>query len=50
MWSLSSKRRKTTKHFKFCIVGDGGVGKSSLFKSIIGINDTDYNIIFYYLE
>ena len=24
------------------IGGDGGVGKSSLFKSIIGINDTEY--------
>ena len=43
MWCLTSnKRRKTTKHLKICIGGDGGVGKSSLFKAIIGINDTEY--------
>mgnify|MGYP001270954412 CR=1 FL=1 len=42
MWSLSSKRRKTTKHLKICIGGDGGVGKSSLFKAIIGLNNEDY--------
>ena len=43
MWSLSSnKRRKTTKHLKICIGGDGGVGKSSLLKAIIGLNNEDY--------
>lgn len=45
MWSLSSiltkeeneiKRRNTTKHLKTCI------GKSSLFKAIIGLNNEDY--------
>ena len=43
MWSFNSnKRRKTTKHLKICIGGDGGVGKSSLFKAIIGLNNQDY--------
>lgn len=41
MWSLS-KRRKTTKRLKICIGGDGGVGKTSYFKAIMGLNDTKY--------
>ena len=39
---FSFKRRKTEKRLKICIGGDGGVGKTSYFKSLIGLNDTKY--------
>ena len=41
MWGFS-KRRKTTKRLKICIGGDGGVGKTSYFKAIMGLNDAKY--------
>ena len=41
MWSFS-KRRKTTKRLKICLGGDGGVGKTSYFKAIMGLNNTTY--------
>ena len=42
MFSFSSKRQKTTQRLKLCIGGDGGVGKTSYFKSIIGVNEPTY--------
>tara|TARA_A100001015_G_scaffold294236_1_gene371762 strand:- start:767 stop:1423 length:657 start_codon:yes stop_codon:yes gene_type:complete len=42
MFSFSSKRQNKTQRLKLCIGGDGGVGKTSYFKSIIGVNEPSY--------
>ena len=44
MFSFSSKRQKTThtQRLKLCIGGDAGVGKTSYFYSIIGVDDPSY--------
>ena len=39
---FSFKRSKTQKRLKICIGGDGGVGKTSYFKALMGLNDTKY--------
>lgn len=42
MWAFSNKKRKTTKRLKICICGDGGVGKTCFFKSLIGLNEVNF--------
>jgi small GTP-binding protein len=39
---FSFKRAKTQKRLKICIGGDGGVGKTSYFKALMGLNDKKY--------
>tara|TARA_B110000208_G_scaffold16130_1_gene19296 strand:- start:8030 stop:8695 length:666 start_codon:yes stop_codon:yes gene_type:complete len=37
-----TKKRNTTKRLKLIIGGDGGVGKTSYFKALLGLNDASY--------
>ena len=39
---FSFKRSKRQKRLKICIGGDGGVGKTSYFKALMGLNDIKY--------
>jgi len=42
MFSFSTKKRNTTKRLKIIIAGDGGVGKTSFFKSLVGLDNKEY--------